>query len=719
MGNRVGVLLVHGIGKQSRGTTLSQFGDPLIKWLRAWGRGHHGGAVDQPSADADPVPEHVRLRWETEGRDPVEVVMAECWWAETFTPASAREVLSWIPVVGYRLLWRFARTLFPLLAVLAGFAYLFFGPIAMGFASVGPWSWYVVVAAAGLVLTAPIVLLVLAWFLMLPFTGGVGGRVNETIGAIIGDAWVLTHSPTRFSRMRRRFATELGWLQERTEKTVVIAHSQGSVVAVEALNEWTGLRCDMLITVGSAIRLLHTPEHGAVTAFRQARPACRWIDISSGFDVVSSGAVSDTGVYPVDVTARNPGSIINAHTSYFDNPEGCLAVIQAAIGFVAHDAPYFSPVESRQIRRALALREQRGWLRGCARWLSGAAIVSLAAQLHETTWAEQLVRVAALPIIPTFVTEVMRVAGGSFHGRIGLCLLTALAAVLVYDAVAVSPLHNWWHRRAAAALAAGRLVRRIDRAGILFVVFAAPLAVIGIWGVLLPNPSPLSWLLAVVAGVSAALLVGLPFEFPYYAKESTVPAEAQSDEVRAAFAPLMPAFEQALGNYQDGLNDESVARIRARRDDAVGFVRAQLTGTTETLNTSATAADLTCASGAVVEVAVATPTHEASSGGAGARVEPSFELTVGTLTEGAKRLQAVVLVVQQGGDEARARPEQLSDWRFYILSRAEVLKLRSGVLSLTLPLSAVEAAGHQPVPRLQLGERLQELLRPVEATAAN
>jgi hypothetical protein len=127
-------------------------------------------------------------------------------WAETFTPASAREVLSWIPVVGYRVLWRFARTLLPLLAVLAVIAYVFLGPIVMGFEYVGPWSWYVVVAAAGLVLTAPIVLLVMAWFLLLPFTGGVGGRVNETIGAIIGDAWVLTHSPTRFSRMRRRFA---------------------------------------------------------------------------------------------------------------------------------------------------------------------------------------------------------------------------------------------------------------------------------------------------------------------------------------------------------------------------------------------------------------------------------------------------------------------------------------------------------------------------------
>ncbi len=712
MDNRIGVLLVHGIGKQEQGATLSQFGDPLIRWLRAWAEGHEGDLTELPSSD-ESGPQHVRLRWKCSPTQSAELVVAECWWADAFNAPSAGEVLSWLPAVGYRLLFRMGRVFLPLLLVLAAVSYVLLAPIAAVFQYLGAWSVYLALAIAILIPLSPLLILVALWLLTLPFAGGIGHRVNDTVGAVIGDAWVLTHSPTRFSRMRRRFAKELRWLQSRADAVVVVAHSQGSVVAVEALREWTDLPCDMLVTVGSAVRLLNPKEQGGALAFKQARPSCRWVDISSPFDPVSAGSICDTGSYPVDVNVQNPGSILNAHTSYFRNPEGCLAVIQAALGFVAAGRTYFSQEAARAVRRAIALRQQRGQMRGIARLLSGAASVGIAVHLAETNWPQRFATGAAA-ILWTWAGDLVTSAAGHFYGVVAISLTCGLSLVMLYDSIVVSPLHNLWHRRAASALAGGRRVPRIDPAGIAFLISALPLAAVAGSRLALGDTRPLSVVLGLSAALLLLMLVVAAWQEPHFAKDATLSGDrmddALSDVDRDAFAPFVPAFKDAIYNYSRCIGEWQAARTTALRDAISTFIRDTLAGSATITPCDTTTSDISFSEGYTVTVALGASTPVPSLNGfAATRYEDGFELTVGTIY-GDRRSSAFVLAISRDGHTTAPGTITGDRWTFYVLSEADVLKLKSGVLSVTLLVSTLDHAGHKSVPLSELRERVLKIV---------
>jgi hypothetical protein len=283
----VGVLFVHGIGTQARGSTLNQFGDPLLEWLRAWSDGH-GGNVTIETIPEDPIgPRHLRATWTHPRNGITPLVLAECWWADAFVPPSLGQVLRWAPGMAYRALWR----------LILFYGWLLLALLVIAFFIVGPYALILSMLAAILMAVSPVVGIVVYVVLMIfPFTRGLARGITGWLADAAGDAWVLTHSETGFAAMRGRFATELTWLQARVGKIVVAAHSQGSVVAVGALNGNPSLQCDVLVTLGSALRLLRLPGEDAVIRFREVHPTCRWINIYSQLDPVASAPSATLGL---------------------------------------------------------------------------------------------------------------------------------------------------------------------------------------------------------------------------------------------------------------------------------------------------------------------------------------------------------------------------------------------------------------------------------------
>src|SRR5262245_53583255 len=120
----IGIMFVHGIGSQTRGETLVNFGEPLYRKLKDWVESpfpnedavfnfkikdeapdKQGGQVQLIDAFLSPLinepslaePAHVRLSISTKfDCSPVEWVLAECHWATSFPPPPPREVTHWI-----------------------------------------------------------------------------------------------------------------------------------------------------------------------------------------------------------------------------------------------------------------------------------------------------------------------------------------------------------------------------------------------------------------------------------------------------------------------------------------------------------------------------------------------------------------------------------------------------------------------------------------------
>jgi hypothetical protein len=83
--------------------------------------------------------------------------------------------------------------------------------------------------------------------------------VTVKISAVLGDSYMLAHCPVQFAAMRTQVARDLRWLQERCEKVVVVAHSQGAAIAHQVLKDGSYDPGSMrvFITLGQGISKLH------------------------------------------------------------------------------------------------------------------------------------------------------------------------------------------------------------------------------------------------------------------------------------------------------------------------------------------------------------------------------------------------------------------------------------------------------------------------------
>ena len=288
----LGVLFVHGIGQQYRGETLTEFGGPLLRWIRRWiGREDSVRVLDaslvelpeNPSAPPFAMAEiHA-----SDSEKPSRWLIAESWWADTFAVPSFHHLWQWtVRVAPWVIATHFAggvafflreynradREATPSAA--AGDA-ASKAPakrrttprqllLAVPLTAVLLVYWVFVSAATALVAVTLVALALVAIPPFLPLRKAVT-KVQQVLAATVGDSYVLLGSPIIAGAIEGRVSRDLAWLADRCEAVAVVAHSQGGAIAHETLRRAvpeTMKRRGLLITFGSGLKKLEGIRRG-------------------------------------------------------------------------------------------------------------------------------------------------------------------------------------------------------------------------------------------------------------------------------------------------------------------------------------------------------------------------------------------------------------------------------------------------------------------------
>jgi hypothetical protein len=270
-----GVLFVHGIGNQAQGDTLLGCAEPLYQWLVRWLEGekpkdatgssperdisssvHIIDAAIQASNDSPAHTEWLlRIKQENGEIKETRLLLAEAWWAGSITAASFWSSLKWALQVGPSISFLHFSTLINNVKQSShgNFYFWLFSLLAIPFYILA--SIILMLLVTGLALTLAIASAISS---ILPFAWLRSLVTNSQfiLSNWIGDAYLLTMSPIQFAVMKSKFRQELNWLDDRCEKIVVVAHSQGTAIAYHALLENKPASVQHLVTYGSAIKLL-------------------------------------------------------------------------------------------------------------------------------------------------------------------------------------------------------------------------------------------------------------------------------------------------------------------------------------------------------------------------------------------------------------------------------------------------------------------------------
>jgi len=220
--HRLGILFVHGIGRQKSAETLVGWGDRLVEVVTLATKGATRAHLVNATTGNGPASATLKL---VTGPRSEGWLLRECWWADTFPVPSYRELVS--------------RSLKAIpWAIVLHVAGRYWQQSKKGFSLVASAS-----AVAKLVLALPFGLLAMTILALgLPFGALPIKKLRKALLALqslltatVGDVLVFIDSPTRAAILRGRVADELRRLDELCDETVVVAHSQGAAVALDAL----------------------------------------------------------------------------------------------------------------------------------------------------------------------------------------------------------------------------------------------------------------------------------------------------------------------------------------------------------------------------------------------------------------------------------------------------------------------------------------------------
>ena len=386
----LGVLFVHGIGNQTQGSTLAEFGTPLVEWTRS--RAKDAGIRTEVAHTVltGPNDEPAFSELTFFSKSPRRWLLAESWWAQSFPLAQFRDVATWsLLIVPWTLGTHFGKRM------------------RRVWKSGRPGRRIAAVSAlVGALLVSPLVLLVLAVLLALgtipwPQLRAVVAKIQLSIASSLGDSFMLVTRPLEAAAIRSRLRRDVNWMLRRCRRVAVVAHSQGGAVACQVLS--TGRATDaLLITFGSGLRKLEELDEvrqrkglleGALAAvlglfvaslallyaplmayqvlqgtasptsavvllalalggvvigvsglqdfFHAREPfkltpmtvdlyarGVRWEDVYSSVDPVSNGPVRDDPNQPPNSTeVVNLGSALRDHTAYWQNRDEFVALV--------------------------------------------------------------------------------------------------------------------------------------------------------------------------------------------------------------------------------------------------------------------------------------------------------------------------------------------------------------------------------------------------------
>jgi hypothetical protein len=273
----LGVLFVHGVGEQRRGDTLTEMGDALIEWVKRWVDRPPPGQVSGRKGDirilsaslrepGDDLVSFSNLALQITiphggRRQTANWLVGESWWADVFRPPSFAQFLAWGLGVGQ---WEAVTQILDISERLRLPSH------APGALRTALWPMAIVLMAilvlASIVASSLLILLaaLLTILRLIPLgpvqQAALAGQRAMAMGA--GDAFILVHSPGRFSAMVSRVRDDLAEMREYCDEVIVVAHSQGAQVAWEAIRrsdpgpEAIPSGLSRFVTFGQALRRL-------------------------------------------------------------------------------------------------------------------------------------------------------------------------------------------------------------------------------------------------------------------------------------------------------------------------------------------------------------------------------------------------------------------------------------------------------------------------------
>lgn len=280
---KLGVLWVHGIGEQQPGETLTQFGTPVIAWLRRWLEPDYAksvmGDVEVSSAQMrDPqgdsgAPAHASLRlrvWPTGGGMKTEQqwLFAEGHWGAQVHEPKLRTFLAWLVTRGpWMVLLHLQQCVLrrPWFRRRTALGRLVHGlDRAVAQASLeSQWKSLVIAFKALVVLllwNALSLLLVALWLCVSLLALVPIGRLRsavlslmQRVARVVGDSYVLVADPMQRAALATAVINAMRWMRPQCERMMLVAHSQGAAVAHDALAADNAPRVEFLATVGAGL----------------------------------------------------------------------------------------------------------------------------------------------------------------------------------------------------------------------------------------------------------------------------------------------------------------------------------------------------------------------------------------------------------------------------------------------------------------------------------
>jgi hypothetical protein len=431
--DRIGLVLVHGIGTQQPAETFLDWSAPIVRILTAW-RIEHGFAPDpvvraqfafsgasQPYLELD-VPE-------VAGHPARRVIVTEAWWAAQIRPPSLGDAAAYVRhglpriLAGIRdsyavrdKVWEERLDQELASAEAEGRAD---EPAVMELRRRGRWAWIDVLDRAQrfLSILAYVPALLLGTLLLLLYVpirlipiqairdAAILRTVDNFLTAWFGDLPDVLDDPVQAANVRSRLAESIDRLRTQMGcgSIVLVAHSGGAIVSFTTLLDADFLAggarpldVQRLITIGQGLALgwrLHgTGRPGAAPLpdrltgdLVAARPELRWTDFWASYDPAPAGPIeAPAGVTLPTIDSRpvtNRMSVLEDHGGYWDNDEGFIVPLVRYLDEArgeARDSRFFASSVERAVR--IERRRQRVGVLALWRWIAAlGAVLPIAA----------------------------------------------------------------------------------------------------------------------------------------------------------------------------------------------------------------------------------------------------------------------------------------------------------------------------------------------------